>query len=355
MDPAKVKAIISWPTPSTIHDIRSFNGLASFYRRFIQNFSSIITPLTECMKVGRFTWISEAVKAFDILNAKVTEAPIFALPNFDEVFQVADVLSRRHPLITTMQIQVQGFDSFHGLYCDDPDFREIWSKCDNGPFQHFSKLDGYLFKGARLCIPFCSLCEPIILEGHSDGLAGHFRRDETLALLREQFYWPKMERDVNRILERFPVLSELKIYYMVVVDQFSKMAHFVPCSKTFDASQVARLDFAEIVKLHGVPKTLTSDHDVKFVSHFWRTFLGNLLRSLIRDNAKQWDLILSQAEFAYNRSVNRTTGKSPFEVMYLWNLITPRDLVPVPKVGWFGEEGADQSEQIKELHRSVRE
>ncbi|GKB81938.1 reverse transcriptase domain-containing protein, partial [Tanacetum coccineum] len=88
MDPAKFEAIISWPTPSTIHDIRSFHELASFYRRFIWNFSSIIAPLTECMKGGPFTWTSEAAKAFDILKAKVTEALVLALPNFDEVFQV---------------------------------------------------------------------------------------------------------------------------------------------------------------------------------------------------------------------------------------------------------------------------
>ncbi|GKC90366.1 putative mitochondrial protein [Tanacetum coccineum] len=88
MDLAKVEAIISWPTPSTIHDIRSFHGLASFYWHFIRNFSSIIAPLTECMKGGRFTWTSEAAKAFDILKGKVTEAPILALPNSDDVFQV---------------------------------------------------------------------------------------------------------------------------------------------------------------------------------------------------------------------------------------------------------------------------
>nr|GEU79210.1 reverse transcriptase domain-containing protein [Tanacetum cinerariifolium] len=85
MDPAKVEMIISWPTPSTIHDIHSFHELASFYRRFIQNFSFIIAPLTECMKGGQFTWTSEAATAFDILKAKVTEAPVLALPNFDEV------------------------------------------------------------------------------------------------------------------------------------------------------------------------------------------------------------------------------------------------------------------------------
>ncbi|GJW87960.1 RNA-directed DNA polymerase [Tanacetum coccineum] len=269
--------------------------------------------------------------------------------------QVADALSRRHSLITNMQIRVQGFDSFRGLYCNDPDFREIWSKCDNDLFHQFSKLDGYLFKGVRVCIPLCSLREAIVLEGHAGGLAGHFGRDKTLALLREQFYWPKMKRDVNRLLER------------------CRTCHI---AKTHSSN-------AEIVKLHDVPKTLTSNRDVKFVGQFWPTLwtrlgsklqfssfhypqtdgqtevvnrsLGNLLRSLIEDNAKQWDLILPQAEFAYNRSVNRTTSKSHFEVVYGRDSITPLDLVLVPEVGQFSEDGADQSEQIKELHRSVQE
>ncbi|GJW81344.1 RNA-directed DNA polymerase [Tanacetum coccineum] len=244
-----------------------------------------------------------------------------------------------------MQIRVQGFDSFRGLYCDDSDFRG-----DN---------------------------RTIVLEGHAGGLAGHFRRDKTLALLREQFYWPKMERDVNRLLERCRTCHIAKTHSSNAED-----AHFV-LFKRFDACQVARLYFAEIVKLHGVSKTLTSDRDVKFVSHFWRTLwtrlgsqlqfssfhhhpqtdgqtevvnqsLGNLLRSLIGDNAKQWDLILPQAEFAYNRSVNRTTGKSPFEVVYGRNPITPLDFL-VPDVGHLVEEGLTSPEHINELQSSVEE
>ncbi|KAD4180207.1 hypothetical protein E3N88_28798 [Mikania micrantha] len=82
--------------------------------------------------------------------------------------------------------------------------------------------------------------------------------------------------------------------------------------------------------------------------------LGNLLRCLVSLNAKQWDLVLPHAEFAYNRSTHRYTGMSLFLIVYVRNPFTPLDLAPLSATEHFSTEGNDQAAQIKLIHQQVR-
>ena len=89
VDVEKVKAIREWPTPTNISQVRSFHGLASFYRRFIKDFSSIAAPLNEIVKknVG-FNWGNAQEHTFNLLKDKLCDALLSVLPNFDKTFEI---------------------------------------------------------------------------------------------------------------------------------------------------------------------------------------------------------------------------------------------------------------------------
>ena len=87
VDENKVEAVRSWPQPKTITEVRSFHGLVSFYRRFIPHFSSVMAPVTDCMKGKKFEWSEEAGVAFEKIKTLLTTAPILVLPDFQLLFE----------------------------------------------------------------------------------------------------------------------------------------------------------------------------------------------------------------------------------------------------------------------------
>jgi hypothetical protein len=90
MDPEKIYAIKNWPSPKSVFEVRRFHGLASFYRKFIRNFSGISAPMMDMVKKTHkyFHWTEEAEKSFNLLKKKITEQPILVLPDFSKTFQV---------------------------------------------------------------------------------------------------------------------------------------------------------------------------------------------------------------------------------------------------------------------------
>ncbi|XP_026384542.1 uncharacterized protein LOC113280104 [Papaver somniferum] len=344
VDDSKVKAIVDWPTPTSIREVRSFHGLASFYRIFVRNFSTIAAGLTDCLKCDTFEWTEEADKSFNLLKEKLCSAPVLYMPNFDKPFEIhcdisvvgiGVVLSQEgHPVAyyseknsdtrkkwSTYELElialVQALKNWHP-YLIQSEFvfntdnqalkflktsakvnrmHDRWLSTINQytfsikhkseklnqvvdalsrrahvlvTLKHERSVDdfliqeGFLFKGKRLCIPQYSQRLHLIQELHGNGLGGHFGRDKTIALVEEHYFCPSIKRDVQKYVQKCMVCQQSKgniqntgLYtplsipeapwvdismdfvlglprtvrgnysIMVVVDRYSKMAHFI--------------------------------------------------------------------------------------------------------------------------------
>jgi hypothetical protein len=101
---------------------------------------------------------------------------------------VADTLSRRYVLLSTLDAKLLGFQQIKELYTIDNDFCEEYKLCEKSANGKYFRHDGFLFHENKLCVPNCSVRELLVRESHGGGLMGHFRIAKTLAILQEHFY-----------------------------------------------------------------------------------------------------------------------------------------------------------------------
>lgn len=83
-----MSAIQNWPTPTSVIEVHNFHCLETFYYRFMWNFNSLVAPITECMKKGRFFWGEKQEGSFNSLKQKMSTTLVLALPSFDKLFKV---------------------------------------------------------------------------------------------------------------------------------------------------------------------------------------------------------------------------------------------------------------------------
>ncbi|KAL0535941.1 hypothetical protein IC582_024871 [Cucumis melo] len=96
VDPAKIEAVTGWTRPSTVSEVRSFLGLAGYYRRFVENFSRIATPLTQLTRKGApFVWSKACEDSFQNLKQKLVTAPVLIVPDGSGSFVVYSDASKK--------------------------------------------------------------------------------------------------------------------------------------------------------------------------------------------------------------------------------------------------------------------
>ena len=89
VDPAKIETVVKWERPQTVSEVRSFLGLAVYYRRFVEGFCKMVKPLTQLTRKDQpFSWTDECEACFEDMKRRLTIAPILAIPDMTKIFEV---------------------------------------------------------------------------------------------------------------------------------------------------------------------------------------------------------------------------------------------------------------------------
>ncbi|XP_072081170.1 uncharacterized protein [Arachis hypogaea] len=274
VDPSKVEAVMEWERPTTVTEVRSFLGLAGYYRRFIEGFSRIALPMTKLTrKEVPFEWTSECEESFQTLKQRLTSAPVLILPEPREPFEkelnmrqrrwmellkdyyfelsyhpgkanvVADALSRKSLTIAWMRIKEEELvDKFVDLkldisevarraclnqlqisstfkskiqraHQDEQKFQQLFQPVGDKRREEFTKDDEGLwrYKG-RICIPDVgSLRRDLLLEAHNSGFSIYPGSTKMYYDLKKIFWWPGMKGGVATVVSKCLTYQKVKI------------------------------------------------------------------------------------------------------------------------------------------------
>jgi hypothetical protein len=254
--------------------------------------------------------------------------------------------------------------------------------------------NGILFYNDRLWLPDENSLRLFVAESEHDSLvAGHYGSDKTIELISRNFYWPNMgewiadyvrschtcQKNKSTKHARFGLLQPLEApprpwssismdfivdlppsegytSIWVIVDRYSKMAHFIPLKTPTGAEELAKIFVKEIFRVHGLPSDIVSDRDTRFTSQLWVSLckligiklkmstafhpqtdgstervnqtLEQYLRIFCLFDQSNWSQLLPLAEFAFNNISHTSTRASPFYINYGFH----------PRANWISDE-----------------
>jgi hypothetical protein len=309
--------------------------------------------------------------------------------------RVADALSRVHCLA----LSIPHMDFIHKLkeqLTKDEEFQQFFKKVVETPeeYKNFEILNGLIFFRGKLFVPNSSpLKQTLLEEFHASLVGGHSGIHRTFGRLQENVFWFGMRKDVEEFVKACAICQQTKpsnhapygllqplpipnkvwedismdfivglpsfqthTVVFVVVDRLSNAAHFGMLSTHFTAAKVAELFAVMVCRLHGMPRSIVSDRDPIFLSHFWQELfklsgtklrmstaydpqsdgqteivnkiLQQYLHCFVHNKPKQWGKYLHWAEWHYNTSIHTATGFSPFQIVYGRPPPTLSDYIP---------------------------
>jgi hypothetical protein len=314
--------------------------------------------------------------------------------------QVADSLSRSEVNnVSSISINDQLLEEIRESYNDDQFCKSILEKLkqtvNSDEMSEYRIVDGLIYsKSNVLVVPKQqSIIQRLLFELHDSQLSSHQGINKTVDNAKQLFYWNGMSADVSNYVKsclicqqnkpsqqkqigllmpvksptikwhtitmdfivQLPMSDNKHDAILVVVDKFSKFAHFIPTTSNVSAPEAATLIFDNVVRLHGLPQTIISDRDSRFTSTFWKSlfsllntklslsssfhpqsdgqtenmnrYLEQALRHYVDIKQRDWDQYLTSIEIAHNNSIHTTTKFSPFYLNYGFNPQFPTSLI----------------------------
>ncbi|KAA0061387.1 reverse transcriptase [Cucumis melo var. makuwa] len=308
MAEGKIVAVRDCAVSKSVSELRPFLGLANYYRRFVEGFSKRASLLTELLKKDvQWSWDLECQVTFDGLKQAMMEVPLLGIADVTKPFKVETyasyyALGKRS---SNQAIDALSWKQEHAVICLLAHLQESEI---GGPVRdtlrefpqkdHAAQNVMNLAKDKVEKVKVVGLLDPLLISTRP---------------------WESVSMD---FITHLPKVGDFEAI-LVIIDRFSKYATFISTTKQCSVEMTAQLFFKHVVKLWGVPTSITER---------FNCMLEEYLRHFVNARQKNWVQLLDVAQFCFNAQTSSSTGRSPFEIVSSKQPVLPY-LINHPYVG----------------------